>query len=136
MSRCLTLLLFLTALAGCERPDEGARARTVASRALRGVLAYPQSSVVSMSAGDDAAELVLSAPAPVGDVVAWYRRTLELNGWELKGVRQRFDTVTIYAERGRQPVWIRLQPNAAGAGTTYTLVGAIIADPARADSGR
>lgn len=128
MSKSLMLLLAAAAIAGCDRPDEGLRARQLASRALRNMLAYPQSSLVSVKAGEDAAELVLTSPASVPQIVAWYRETLRVNHWELKSERVRHDTVTLYAERRGEPVWIRLYPNVGATGTTYSLVGAIPAD--------
>jgi hypothetical protein len=128
MPKSLMLLLAVAALAGCDRPDEGLRARQLASRALRNMVAYPQSSLISVKAGDDAAELVLSSPASVPQIVAWYRETLRVNKWELKSERVRHDTVTLYAERQGEPVWITLRPNAGAPGTTYSLVGAIPAE--------
>jgi hypothetical protein len=128
MSKSLILLLALATFAGCDRPDEGRRARQLASRALRNMLAYPQSSLVSVTAGEDAAEMVLTSPASVPQIVAWYREILRMNHWELKSERVRHDTVTLYAERQGEPVWIRLYPNVNAPGTTYSLVGAIPVD--------
>lgn len=128
------LLLVLTTIAGCDRPDETLRARELASRVLRNVLAYPQSSVVRVSAGDDAAELVLSSPASVKEIAAWYRQMLPLNRWELRNEQERLDTVTMYAEREGKPVWIRLYPSAGAPGTTYSLIGAVLGDSTRRDS--
>jgi hypothetical protein len=128
MPKSLMLFLAMAVLAGCDRPDEGLRARQLAARALRNMLAYPQSSLVSVTAGEDAAELVLSSPASVPQIAAWYRQTLRLNQWELKSERVRHDTVTLYAERQGEPVWITLRPNTGAPGTTYSLVGAILAD--------
>jgi hypothetical protein len=127
MPRAFPLLLAIALLAACERPGNPDEARAFAARALRGTLAYPQSSVVSVSAGDEAAELVLSSPDSVAAVAAWYRRALPLNGWEVKrDVRDRSGTVTIYAEQGPRPLWVTLRPNVGGAGTTYTMVGAVV----------
>ncbi|MGH7606693.1 MAG: hypothetical protein ACREME_05085 [Gemmatimonadales bacterium] len=136
MSRPLIVVSMLVVLAGCERPDEAARTRALAARALRGMLAYPQSTVLTIAAGDEAAQIVLTSSAPVRDIAGWYRKALALNGWELRSVREHNDSVTMYAEREGQPVWITLRPNAGGRGATYTLVGTIPTDSARADSGR
>jgi hypothetical protein len=132
MSRTVVVLCAALALGGvgCERQDEALRARQLASRALRNVLAYPQSSLVSVSAGENAAELVLTSPATVPVIVAWYRHTLEQNGWDVKSEQTRGDTVTLFAERRGEPVWITLRPNAGAAGTTYRLIGAILPDSA------
>jgi hypothetical protein len=131
-----TILLAITLLiTGCDRPDDSVRAREVASRALQGTLAYPQSSLVRVSAGEDAGEIMLTSPAPVSEIVAWYRQTLAANGWELKGEQQRQGQVTMYAEKAGRPVWITLTPNSGSPGTTYTLVGAIISpDSTKKDS--
>src|SRR5258705_13312282 len=70
--------------AGCDR-DRGrdaAQDRALASRALKGALAYPGSSMVSVSAGSDAAQIDLSTPPAVQDVATWYRQALPLNRWE------------------------------------------------------
>lgn len=136
MSRPLSFLLSITLLAaGCNRPDEGARARELASRALQGMLAYPQSTLVRVSAGEDAGEMIFTSPAAASDILAWYRQALELNGWQLKSEQTRQGRVTLYVEKEGRPVWITLMPNTGGPGTTYTLVGAIIPpDSTRKDS--
>jgi hypothetical protein len=127
MSRALYVLTALALVAACDRPGDPAKTREFASRALRGALAYPNSSVVSVSAGDEAAELVLSTTDSMNAVADWYRRVLPLNGWELKrDVKDQAGKVTIYAEHGQRPLWITLQPNTGGSGTSYTLVGAIV----------
>jgi len=80
-----------------------------------------------VSAGTDAAEVQLSSPVPVDRVAAWYREALPLNGWELKNEGKDKDGgVTIYAEKEGRPLWLTLRPNVGGAGTTYTLIGAIV----------
>jgi len=136
MSRPLSFLFGIVLLAaGCNRPDEGARARELTSRALQGMLAYPQSTLVRVSAGEDAGEMILTSPAPVSEILAWYRQALELNGWQLKSEQTRQGRVTLYVEKEGRPVWITLTPNTGGPGTTYTLVGAIIPpDSTRKDS--
>jgi hypothetical protein len=127
MPRSVALLLVLTlVVAACDRDSDAQKTREFTGRMLKGVLAYPQSSVVSISAGEEAAEIVLSTPIPVSDVAAWYRQALALNGWELRSdIVQRDGSEAIYAQKGAQPLWITLRANVGGPGTTYTLVGAV-----------
>jgi len=128
MRRSLPLLLVLGLLAvSCERRDRDAEAeRAFAGRALRGVLAYPRSSLVSISAGNEAAELTLSSPDSVAKVAGWYRRMLMLNGWEVRSdISQRDGSVNIYAQKDTQPLWVSMRSNVGGPGTSYTLIGAI-----------
>lgn len=128
MRRSIPLLLALALLAaGCDRERNAAQDRALAARALRGVLAYPQSSLVSLSAGNEAAELAFSSPAAVADVAQWYRQALTLNGWDVRSdIAQGDGTVSIYAQKDKQPLWVTLRPNVGGPGTTYTLVGAVV----------
>ena len=128
MPRAIPLLLALTLVAaGCDRERDTEQARAVAARALRGVLAYPQSTLVSLSAGSDAAELAFSSTAPVTDVAQWYRRALAANGWELKTDQVGPDgTITMYAEQGKRPLWLTVRPTTGGPGSTYTMIGAIV----------
>ena len=128
MRRSMTVLLALTLVAaGCDREGDTEQARAVAARALRGVLAYPQSTLVSLSAGDDAAELSFSSPAAAVDVAQWYRRALAANGWEVKTDQVGHDgSISMYAEQGKRPLWLTMRPNTGGPGSTYTMIGAII----------
>jgi hypothetical protein len=127
MSRAhIAVALALLAVA-CERGADPEKARALAARALRGSITYPQSSLVSISAGEDAAEVVLTTPAEVATVAEWYRRALSLNGWELRSDQaDRAGTVTIYADKAGRPLWLTLSANTGGPGTTYKMVGAII----------
>jgi hypothetical protein len=119
------LLVALLALA-CDRPHEE-DARRLAARALRGALTYPQSAIVTIAAGTDAAELRLTTAAPPEQVAAWYREALRLNGWQLRqDALDREGARAMYAEKDGRPLWISLRANTGGPGTTYTLVGAII----------
>jgi hypothetical protein len=139
MRRPIPLLLTLALLAaGCERPRDTAPDRTLATRALRGVLAYPQSSLMTISAGNEAAELAFSSPDSVENVAQWYRQVLVLNGWEVRSdITQRDGSVRIYAQKDTQPLWVAMRRNVGGSGTTYTLVGAIPqADSTKTDSVR
>jgi len=122
----LSVLTALALVAACEHRGEEERTRETAAAALRGVLLYPGSTPITVSAGADAGQLVLTTPATLQDVATWYRRTLTLNGWELRSDAVLGDGgISISADRGRQPLWIILRPNVGGPGTTYTLIGAI-----------
>ena len=130
------LLLALALLStACDRSGNDAEARALAGRALRGVLAYPKSVLVTVSAGDEAAQIVLSSPSDVAEVAGWYRQALPLNGWDVKSDEAGRDgTVTMYAEKQTRPLWITLRRNVGGPGTTYTLIGAFATDSTKADS--
>jgi len=126
MSR-LAVLLCVVGLGGaaCERPAERTNEREFAAKVLTGLLAYPQSSVVGVSAGQDAAQVTLATPAALQDVATWYRQMLRLNGWDLVNDGVTGDgSVSIFAQKGKRPLWITLKANAGGPGTTYTLIGA------------
>jgi len=126
MHRSLVLLGCLALAVGCDRAKEP-DARQLASRALRGVLSYPQSTLVSVSAGTDAAEVMLTARDPVERIATWFREALPLNGWQLRNEGKGADgSVSIYAEKDGRPLWLTLKPNVGGPGTTYTMIGAII----------
>lgn len=126
MSRALYALALVTLVVACERPGDPAKTRAFAAHALRGALTYPNSSLVNVSAGEDAAEISLSSPDSITRVVDWFRRALPLNGWRLlRDVRDQNGTVSMYAEHDGRPLWITLQPNVGGAGTTYTVLGAV-----------
>src|SRR2546426_6639540 len=126
MSRLLALVCVVGLCAGgCERAADQSKEREFTAQLLSGILAYPRSTVVRVSAGQDAAQATLATAAPVADVATWYRQMLRLNGWDLRtdGV-MRDGSVSIYAEQGQRPLWITLQATAGGSGTTYTLIGA------------
>jgi hypothetical protein len=135
MSRYILLVTALVTLAACERRNDPAVDRAHAAEALRGVLAYPQSSLIQASSGSEAAELMLSSPASVDAIASWYRQALPLNKWDIKtDSRNRAGAVTIYAEKDKKPLWITLEPS--GAGTTYRLIGVFKIDSTQADSSR
>lgn len=91
---------------------------------MEGLLAYPRSSLVNISTGTDAAQVTLTAPEPAAKVAEWYRQVLRLNGWDLQNDATGADgSMTIYAEKGRRPLWIMLRPDGPAA-TRYTLIGA------------
>ena len=121
------LIAFVLLALACDRP-QAQDARQLASRALQGALSYPGSTVLTVSAGTDAAEVKLTTVDAADRVAEWFRQALTLNGWELRNEgRGAEGAITIYAEKkdGR-PLWLTIKPNVGGPGTTYTLVGAII----------
>jgi hypothetical protein len=129
MTRAVGLILICAALLGCERPGSPEKTRRLAGQALQGTLAYPRSTIVSVSAGDEAAQLVLSSPDSVSVVAKWFVQALSLNKWDVKrNITDESGTVTIYAEQDKRPLWLTLRPNAGGPGTTYTMIGVIPKD--------
>jgi hypothetical protein len=122
-----SLAILLMLCAACERPGERTSERELAAKVLSGVLAYPRSTLVGVSAGQDAAQVTFTTPAQLSSVAAWYREALTLNGWHVRTDQAMADgSIAIYADSGRRPLWITLRPNAGAPGTTYTLVGAIL----------
>jgi hypothetical protein len=125
MLRFSALLLVVAACTARDRPQDLAQERAFAATLLRGVLTYPQSSVVNVATGSDAAQVTLSTPASVPVVATWYRRMLRLNGWDLQNDAVMNDgSVAILAQQGARPLWITLKANSGGPGTIYTLMGA------------
>ena|SRR5256885_862880 len=122
----LTLAL-VVGLAACDRPSEKNPSETV-YRALHGVLVYPRSVILQMEAGDSAGQVTLTTVDSLRGVTAWFRETFRLNHWTLQSdVTDRDSTVTLYAEQNGRPVWVRLHANVGGPGTTYTVIGGIVA---------
>jgi hypothetical protein len=130
MSHRFALLLVAGLCAACDRPSDQPdkrQEREFAASVLHDVLTYPQSSVVSVASGADAAQATFFAPAPVDAVATWYRQMLRLNGWELQNDAVMNDgSVAIFALQGKRPLWITLKATSTrgGPGTTYTLIGA------------
>jgi len=135
MRRPLAVLAALALLGNaCGREQEAERARGVIGRAMPEALSYPGSSIVSYSAGDDAAQIELTTAAPVQAVATWYRETLALNGWDVQSdAADASGALIIYAEKSKRPLWVTLRANVGAPGTTYTLMGAIV-DSTKADS--
>src|SRR2546428_3153001 len=126
MHRPWSLLVGLILLASCERPGEGTADRALAAQALKDVLAFPSSAVVSVSAGADAAQAAFTTPAPLETVAEWYRVNLKLNDWVVQGDQAMPDgSLAIYAERRGKPLWITLRRNSGGPGTTDTPLGPV-----------
>jgi hypothetical protein len=133
MKSPVRLAILLVLVTACERPGGQASERALAARVFAGVLAYPRSSVVSVSAGPDAAQVVLTTPALPQTVAAWYRTALPLNGWRVRNDQAMADgSITVYADSGSRPLWITVRANVGAPGTTYTLVGAITVDTSQA----
>jgi hypothetical protein len=129
MTRASAFIVVLAMLVACERPGSPERARQLAGRALSGTLTYPASTMVSLSAGEEAVELVMSSADSMSVIVKWFQRALPLNHWDVKRTtNEQSGNVTIYAEQRKRPLWIRLQPNVGGPGTTYRMVGVIPGD--------
>ncbi|MFN2570466.1 MAG: hypothetical protein ABR537_02470 [Gemmatimonadales bacterium] len=124
-----SLVIALVLAAACERGADPEQTRHAAGQALRGALTYPRSSLVSVTSGEEAAQIVMTSPDSVAAVAAWFQQSLRLNKWDVKRtVDDHRGTVTIYAEQGKRPLWLTLRPNVGGAGTTYTMVGVIPMD--------
>jgi len=129
MTRTAVLVFICAALLACDRPGSPEQTRRLAGQALQGTLAYPRSTMVSVSAGEEAAQLVMSSPDSVQVVARWFVRTLGLNNWDVKrNIADANGTVTIYAEQQKRPLWLTLRPNVGGPGTTYTMIGVIPKD--------
>ena len=129
MTRAAVLVLICATLLACDRPGSPEQTRRLAGQALQGTLAYPRSTMVSVSAGEEAAQLVMSSPDSVQVVARWFVRTLGLNNWDVKrNIADANGTVTIYAEQQKRPLWLTLRPNVGGPGTTYTMIGVIPTD--------
>lgn len=98
-------------------------------QALHGVIVYPQSMLVDMAAGEEAAQITLTTMDSIGRVASWFRQVLLLNRWTLQSdVTGRDGSVSIAALQGERPLWITLRPNSGGPGTTYTIIGAVVVD--------
>lgn len=135
MTRAYRCVVVLALLAACERPGSPEQTRALAGKALSGTLAYPRSTMVSVSAGEEAAQLVMASPDSVKVVAGWFLRALPLNGWEVKRtIDDHTGTVTIYAEQQKRPLWLTLRPNVGAPGTTYTMIGVIPTDSTKAKS--
>src|SRR6266487_1271072 len=119
MSRATCFIVVFALLAACERPGYNPdETRHRAGQALSDTLAYPRSSMLSVS-----------SPDSVTTVATWFLKALPLNHWDVKrNVSDRSGTVTIYAEQNKRPLWLTLRPNVGGPGTTYTMIGVIPTD--------
>jgi hypothetical protein len=123
------LLLFTVGITvACDRrrsPDP----RPMVQKAMHGMFVYPKSVAIEMAAGEDAAQITLSSPDSVGLVASWFRQALPLNGWQMQSdVTGQDHSVSIVAMKGARPLWVTLRPNVGAAGTTYTVIGAVVAE--------
>src|SRR6267378_3890911 len=84
MTRAGCLVLVCAALLACERPGSPEQTRRLAGQALQGTLAYPRSTIVGISAGEEAAQLVLSSPDSVQVIAKWFVKALGMNNWDIK----------------------------------------------------
>ncbi len=136
MSRTFVVVtVLMCAVGACERHGQVA-SRAVLRQAMQGVLAYPRSTLVSMTAGTDAGQMVFTSPDGVDTVAHWFRLALPMNGWKLQSDAKAADgTVSMYAQKGIKPLWITFKRNVGAPGTTYTLIGAVT-DSTTSDSGR
>ena len=123
----IVFLLLVVGSLACDRrrpPDP----RAMVQRAMRGLFIYPGSVTIDMAAGEDAAQVTLTALDSVAVVARWFREALRLNGWSLQSDLTANDhSIAIVATKGARPLWVTLHPNVGGPGTTYTLIGAVVA---------
>ena len=120
------LLAIVTLVGACERRGTSETQRQQAAAIFKGVLSYPQSTLMSVATGQDAAQVVFASAAPAPKVATWYREMLRLNGWELRSDAVLPDgSISIYADSAARPLWITLKAGEGGLGTTYTLIGAV-----------
>ena len=120
-------LAVATVSAACDRTPNAAERRQFAGRALKGALAYPRSTLIGISTGEDAAQIQLTSPDSATVVAEWFRYILPLNKWVLEhDAVNRDGSIVIYAKQEDRPLWITLTPNAGGPGSTYTMVGVVV----------
>ena len=121
-------LLLVAGLVACDRP-RAPDPRLMVQRVMRGMFVYPGSQITSMSAGEDAAQATLFSPDSVARVTRWFRGALRLNGWTLQSDMTAADSsISIVAMKGPRPLWLTFHPNIGAAGTSYTMIGAIVAE--------
>jgi len=126
MTTRLLAFVVVVVVAACERTGERAVEREQAGEAFKGLVAYPRSTLVSVTGGGDAAQVVLTTAASAQDVATWYRQVLRLNGWELRADAVLNDgSISIYADSGKRPLWVTIKANVGGPGTTYSLIGPV-----------
>ena len=138
MRRHLLPFIFLALAVACDRQKEP-DPRAMVQKAMQGVLVYPLSTEVGIAAGADAAQVTLATVDSVGKVAGWFRRALLANGWTLvSDVTSPDGSIALSATQGKRPLWITLHPNVGAPGTTFTVIGAVVAQDSVAarDSGR
>ncbi len=127
MLRSLRVVSYIALAAGigaCDRPTDDPR--PVLAESMKGLLAYPHSSIINMTAGTDAGQANLSSADSVEQVARWYRSFLQQNNWEVQNDQRAPDgSISLYAQQGKRPIWITMHPNVGGPGTNYTVISGI-----------
>jgi hypothetical protein len=122
--RVVSYIALAVGLGACDRPADDPR--PVLAEAMKGLLAYPHSSIINMSAGPDAGQANLSSTDSVEQVARWFRDFLRQNNWDVQNDQRAPDgSISLYAEQGKRPVWITMHPNVGGPGTNYTVISGI-----------
>ena len=92
---------------------------------LEEVWVFPLSVLVSYSGTGEALQTTFASGRSPDTVAVWYRRTLDLQGWDIVGdARSPEGEVTIHAVRDGPPLWIIIRDRKDPPGTIYTLIGA------------
>lgn len=112
------------ALTACsEREPEQERP---AENVLRGVAVFPLSTLRSTTGTNEALQSTFITIYPSDTVAAWYRRTLNTQGWRIVGdLKDPAGQITLHAQRDGPPLWIMIKSRAPLQGTEYTLIGAV-----------
>jgi len=122
------LLLLLAGPVACDR-RRGPDPRPIIEKTMHGIFVYPRSVALTMAAGEDAAQITLATQDSVASVARWFREALPLNGWLLQSdVTANDGSISIVAMKGARPLWVTLRPNVGAPGTTYTVIGAVVAE--------
>lgn len=127
MSRALPIVCVIALVTGpsaCDRPKDDPR--PVLAEALKGLLAYPHSTLINMTAGADAGQADLTSVDSVEQVARWFRDFLRQNNWEVQNDQRASDgSISLYAQQGKRPIWITMHPKVGGPGTSYTVISGI-----------
>jgi len=120
----VTSVALIAGLGACDRPNYDPR--PVLAEAMKGLLAYPHSTLVNMTAGADAGQADLTSVDSVEQVARWFRDFLRQNNWEVQNDQRAPDgSISLYAQQGKRPIWISMHPNVGGPGTSYTVISGI-----------
>ena len=131
----LLLIAAVLAVAACDRPERRAREDYVAAaRALADLVHFPGGTMISTSAGGEAAEARYTALATTDSVAAYYRGMLMSKGYEIERETDEAGVHNIYSRRAHQPIWVRISANTGGPGVTWSVIG--IYSDSTADSTR
>ena len=123
----LTIIIAgIVGLVGCSGDSEP-EVEPPVDLVFQGVPVLPLSTVVGQSGSASAVQTDLFAPAHPDSAAGWYRRRLIALDWEIESDNRTPDGVTtIYATRDGPPLWVILRPNGSVAGTSYSMIGALI----------